>query len=66
MEMCDDLGGFFRVPLDNRGFNYTSYESSGPSRTINAGADYISQNTEQMTAKEFALLLENSNWMRHE
>jgi len=46
MMKAEDLGGFFRIPADNRSLNYSSYFSEGEKELSNM-SDYNSHNTEQ-------------------
>jgi len=44
MTIADDLGGYYRVPADNRDLNYAAYFSEG-SKEISLKEDYNSHNT---------------------
>lgn len=44
MAVADDLGGYYRVPADNRDLNYAAYFSEGSSE-LSAKEDYNSHNT---------------------
>jgi UDP-N-acetylglucosamine 4,6-dehydratase/5-epimerase len=44
---ADDLGGYFRIPADNRDLNYNLYFSQGEG-ALSAVEDYNSQNTERL------------------
>jgi len=46
MIKAQDLGGYFRVPSDNRDLNYSKYFSDGESGMENV-AEYTSHNTER-------------------
>lgn len=44
---AEDMGGYFRVPLDGRSLDYTLYTEEGE-RGLDRGTDYNSGNTEQL------------------
>ena len=46
-----DLGGYFRVPADNRDLNYAKYFSEGESR-VSVSEDYNSHNTPRLGVPE--------------
>ena len=54
--VAQDLGGYFRVPLDNRDLNYAKYFSEGSER-VSELHDYHSHNTKQLTEEEMIELL---------
>jgi UDP-glucose 4-epimerase len=56
MVKAEDMGGFFRVPADNRGLNYARYFSEGE-EDLAAIEDYHSHNTEQQNVEEIKKLL---------
>jgi UDP-N-acetylglucosamine 4,6-dehydratase/5-epimerase len=47
MARADDLGGFYRIPADNRDLNYRAYSDQGDLKTAEM-LDYTSENTEQL------------------
>ncbi len=47
MGKAEDMGGYFRVPLDGRSLDYTLYTDEGE-RGLDRGTDYNSNNTEQL------------------
>lgn len=47
MGKAEDMGGYFRVPLDGRSLDYTLYTDEGE-RGLDRGTDYNSDNTEQL------------------
>ena len=56
MIKAEDMGGFFRIPADNRGLNYSSYFSEGEKELSNIN-DYNSHNTEQKNIEGIKQLL---------
>ncbi|MDR1965032.1 MAG: polysaccharide biosynthesis protein [Planctomycetaceae bacterium] len=53
---AEDLGNYFRVPLDNRDLNYDRYFSEGSER-VSELYDYHSHNTTQLNEEEMTELL---------
>lgn len=47
MGKAEDMGGYFRVPLDGRSLDYTLYTEEGE-QGLDRGTDYNSDNTEQL------------------
>lgn len=56
MAVAEDLGGYFRVPSDNRDLNYAVYFSEG-SATVSTVQDYNSHNTRRLEVPEMNELL---------
>jgi UDP-N-acetylglucosamine 4,6-dehydratase len=56
MVKAEDMGGFYRVPADNRGLNYARYFSEGE-ENLAAIEDYHSHNTEQQNVEGVKKLL---------
>ena len=56
MAVAEDLGGYFRVPADNRDLNYSRYFSEGRAE-VTLKADYNSHNTEQKGVDGMCALL---------
>lgn len=54
--LAEDMGGFFRVPADNRDLNYDKYFSEG-SRELTVQGEYNSNNTEQLSVEDVKRLL---------
>ncbi|MDX5323887.1 MAG: polysaccharide biosynthesis protein [Exiguobacterium sp.] len=54
--VAEDMGGFFRVPADNRDLNYDKYFSEG-SKELTVQGEYNSNNTEQLDVEEVKQLL---------
>ena len=53
---AEDLGGFFRVPIDSRSLRYEPYFHEGNQSTLQSEA-YTSENTQQLSADEVASML---------
>ncbi len=56
MAVAEDLGGYYRVPCDNRDLNYARYFSEGNER-VGHVEDYTSQNTRRLDVPGMADLL---------
>jgi UDP-glucose 4-epimerase len=56
MIKAEDMGGFYRIPADNRDLNYARYFSEGES-AISAIEDYNSHNTKQQDVEGIKKLL---------
>ena len=56
MMKAEDMGGFFRIPADNRSLNYSSYFSEGQ-KELSSIEDYNSHNTEQKNIEGIKKLL---------
>lgn len=56
MAKAEDLGGYFRIPSDNRDLNYAQYFSVGEER-ISRQDDYTSHNTERLDVLQVKSLL---------
>ncbi|MBT4398636.1 MAG: polysaccharide biosynthesis protein, partial [Bacteroidetes bacterium] len=56
MARAMDLGGYYRVPADNRGLNYEDYFTEGEKR-VSKIEDYHSHNTKRLTLGETKQLL---------
>jgi UDP-glucose 4-epimerase len=54
--IAEDLGGYYRVPADNRDLNYALYFSEGRPE-VAVRDDYNSHNTERLTVDEMSNLL---------
>jgi UDP-glucose 4-epimerase len=60
-----DLGGYFRVPADNRDLNYDAYFSQG-NEELSQLTDYNSHNTHLLDELGMVELLESLDYIRHE
>ena len=56
MARCIDMGGYFRIPADNRDLNYDAYFSQG-SEELSQLTDYNSDNTHRLDEDGMAELL---------
>jgi len=56
MAHCEDLGGYYRVPADNRNLNYSKYFSRGEMK-VSQMEDYHSHNTRRLNVEEMTELL---------
>lgn len=56
MAKAQDLGGYFRIPADNRDLNYAQYFNEGKER-ISHVEDYTSHNTKRLNVAEVKKLL---------
>ncbi len=51
MARTEDLGGYYRIPSDDRDLNYNKYFSEGEEE-VSEAEDYNSQNTERLNVKQ--------------
>jgi UDP-glucose 4-epimerase len=51
MNHAEDLGGYYRIPADDRDLNYNKYFIEGQ-ETVSASEDYHSHNTERLTVEQ--------------
>ncbi|WP_288883166.1 polysaccharide biosynthesis protein [Pedobacter panaciterrae] len=65
MAKAEDMGGFYRVPADNRDLNYAQYFSEGET-DISRIEDYHSHNTEQQGIDGMKKLLSNLPLIKRE
>jgi len=65
MQSADDMGGFFRIPADNRSLNYDHYFTKGKLDT-SASNDYNSHNTERLGVDKTVELLRNLDFIQRE
>jgi UDP-N-acetylglucosamine 4,6-dehydratase/5-epimerase len=56
MSKAEDLGGYFRIPADNRDLNYNLYFSEGETK-VSKREDYNSHNTKRLNVEETVDLL---------
>ncbi len=56
LQKAEDMGDYYRVPLDDRDLNYTKYFSEGETQEI-VTEDYHSHNTEQLDVAQVEELL---------
>ncbi len=60
-----DMGGYYRIPADNRDLNYAKYFSEGE-ETISEFDDYTSHNTERLDVEQVKKLLLTLDYMKDE
>jgi UDP-glucose 4-epimerase len=65
MSKAIDLGGFYRIPADNRDLNYAMYFAEGEVKT-SAFEDYHSHNTKRLTLDETKTLLLSLDFIKDE
>lgn len=65
MARADDLGGYFRVPADNRDLNYRRYTEEGNLR-MSELSDYTSNNTTQLDVPEIIQLIASLPYINDE
>lgn len=65
MVRAEDLGGYYRIPVDNGDLNYDKYFTGGQPRITEAG-EYNSSNTTQLSVDEMADLLLQLEYVRTE
>src|SRR5699024_2428882 len=63
--VAQDLGGFYRVPADNRDLNYEKYFSEG-NEQIKETEDYNSHNTERLDIEAIKDKLLNLDYVQEE
>ena len=65
MARAEDLGGYYRIPADNRGLNYNLYFTEGEER-VSKENDYNSHNTRQLDIEAMAALLMKLDLVKQE
>uniref|UniRef100_Q47GL2 UDP-glucose 4-epimerase n=1 Tax=Dechloromonas aromatica (strain RCB) TaxID=159087 RepID=Q47GL2_DECAR len=60
-----DMGGYYRIPADNRDLNYAKYFSEGET-TISHFDDYTSHNTERLDVEQVKKLLLTLDYIQEE
>jgi UDP-glucose 4-epimerase len=65
MAHAQDLGGYFRVPSDNRELNYAKYFSEGE-ESISRLDDYTSHNTQRLNVEQVKALLLTLDFIKKE
>ncbi|MDB5796427.1 MAG: NAD-dependent epimerase/dehydratase:Short-chain dehydrogenase/reductase SDR:3-beta hydroxysteroid [Paucimonas sp.] len=65
MAHAKDMGGYYRIPADNRDLNYAKYFSEGE-ETISRFDDYTSHNTERLDVEQVKKLLLTLDYVREE
>ena len=65
MARAKDLGGYYRIPADNRDLNYAQYFSEGEEQ-ISHLDDYTSHNTERLNVAQVKQLLLKLDYIKEE
>lgn len=65
MAKAQDLGGYFRIPSDNRDLNYAQYYSEGEEKVSHLD-DYTSHNTQQLNVEQVKKLLLKLDYIQEE
>ena len=63
LQKAEDMGDYYRVPLDVRDLNYTKYFSEGEREQL-VSEDYHSHNTEQLSVKQVEELLLSLSYVK--
>jgi UDP-glucose 4-epimerase len=65
MARVEDMGGYYRIPADNRDLNYAKYFSDGEEK-ISHLDDYTSHNTQQLDIQQIKSLLMKLDFIREQ
>ena len=65
MVKAEDMGGYFRIPADNRDLNYTQYFSEGEEK-ISQQEDYTSHNTNRLNVEQIKKILLKLEYIKAE
>ncbi len=65
MAKAQDMGGYYRIPADNRDLNYAQYFSEGEEK-ISHQEDYTSHNTERLNVTQVKELLLKLDYIKEE
>lgn len=65
MAHAEDIGGYYRIPADNRNLNYNKYFVEGETE-LSEAVDYNSHNTEQLDVEGIKKKLLELEYVRHE
>ena len=65
MAHAQDLGGYYRIPADNRDLNYAQYFSEGDEK-ISHTEDYTSHNTTRLNVEQVKTLLLKLDFIKEE
>jgi UDP-glucose 4-epimerase len=66
MARAEDLGDYYRVPLDARDLNYALYFTTGRKERTIDGSEYTSHNTHRLNLQETISLLSNLEFVKEE
>ncbi|WP_404359054.1 polysaccharide biosynthesis protein [Methylotuvimicrobium sp. KM1] len=65
MAKAEDMGGYYRIPADNRDLNYAQYFSEGEEKISHLN-DYTSHNTQRLNVEEIKALLLKLDYIQEE
>lgn len=65
MAKAEDLGGYYRIPADNRDLNYAQFFSEGEEK-ISHQDDYTSHNTERLSVVQVKKMLSKLDFIKEE
>lgn len=65
MAKADDMGGYYRIPADNRDLNYAQYFTEGEEE-VSRTDDYTSHNTERLNVEQVKTLLLKLDYIKEE
>ncbi|MFA5826013.1 MAG: nucleoside-diphosphate sugar epimerase/dehydratase [Gallionellaceae bacterium] len=65
MAKAKDMGGYYRIPADNRDLNYAQFYSEGEEK-ISHQEDYTSHNTERLNVEQVRKLLSKLDFIKEE
>jgi UDP-N-acetylglucosamine 4,6-dehydratase len=65
MAKAQDMGGYYRIPADNRDLNYAQFFSEGEEK-ISHQEDYTSHNTERLNVEQVKKLLLKLDFIKEE
>ncbi len=65
MAKAEDMGGYYRVPADNRDLNYAQYFSEGEEKLSHLD-DYTSHNTDRLSVEQIKQLLLKLDYIKEE
>lgn len=65
MAHAQDMGGYYRIPADNRDLNYAQYFSEGEEK-ISHSEDYTSHNTNRLDVEQVKALLLKLDFIKEE
>lgn len=65
MAKAEDMGGYYRIPADNRDLNYAQFFSEGEEK-ISHQDDYTSHNTERLNVEQVKTLLLKLDFIKEE
>ena len=65
MSKADDMGNYFRIPVDSRDLNYSGYFTEGEKRIADF-EDYTSHNTQRLTIPQIKELLLKLDFIKKE